>query len=891
MVLTLTDQLDKIYDEFPNSICIKYKKENVLLNYTYAQIHEASLKVATWISCLGFSKKDRAVLILENQPEWPIIYFGILYSGMTCVPLDTQLSPIEIANLLKDSCAKVIFCSRKIFFEKISKSIQPDVHKIVVLDNQAQDFNDEKLVSYSRVKDIQVNREKLPRVLPDDWASIIYTSGTTGIPKGVLLTHRNLYSNFKSINKLGLTDKRDNFIVLLPLHHTYPCMISLILPLLIGATVTFPPTGFKPDELGAIMNEADVTILVGVPQLFSLIHFAILEKIKSIPFFLRPFIGYFFRNKIKERLGRGLKYMLSGGARLDPIVARRLTKIGFNIIEGYGLTETSPVVSFNLPGKIKFGSVGTPIPDVDIKIEEANSDGIGKVLIKGPNVMQGYFNNSEMTASVIHNGWFYSGDLGYMDSEGYLFLTGREKEVIVLSSGKNIYPEELEEHYQKSPFIKELCIMEKEISRNRNDAVALYSVIVPDVDYFKKIGEGNIQSKVRWELENLAKDIPAYKHIMGFKLTKDSLPRTSLRKLKRYKIKEMYLSRIDKNEAGSEISDMKETPETDLELLGLDISKKVMNYLYKKFKKTIKLSSHLEIDLGIDSLTRVEVGIELEKMFAINIKDEYLFRFVTVKDIICMLNDLIKKKEYFGYNESVNKEIIWDRILKEIPSSDIRKKIRLNPTIFDWILMFLVRYSVFLLFKIFWRIKTHKYEFLKKNGPYVITPNHNSYLDGFAIACCLPTDVIMNTFFIGYNAILNHPLVSWLHKIARLIPINSNANFIDAMQAVSYVLSHNKIVCFFPEGERSIDGNVKKFKPGIGILMKELNIPAVPVFIKGTYEAWPRGRRFPIIHPIKVVFGKFFTKKSLIHKAEKSGIIEYDEIADKMREEVNKLES
>lgn len=229
--------------------------------------------------------------------------------------------------------------------------------------------------------------------------------------------------------------------------------------------------------------------------------------------------------------------MVSGGAKLSIQIALDFYGLGFKLIEGYGLTETSPVVTLNLAKNLKFGSVGKPIPDVGIKIHNPDKSGVGEVLIKGPNVMQGYFKQPELTSEVIKEGWFYSGDLGYLDREGYLYLVGREKEIIVLGSGKNIYPEELEEYYGQSPYIKEMCILERIEERFGSTIESLYAIVVPDLEYFRKMNVTDIRGKIRWELENLGKGLSPYRHIMGFTITKDELPRTPLKKLKRYQVR------------------------------------------------------------------------------------------------------------------------------------------------------------------------------------------------------------------------------------------------------------------------------------------------------------------------------------------------------------------
>ena len=319
-----------------------------------------------------------------------------------------------------------------------------------------------------------------------------------------------------------------------------------------------------------------------------------------------------------------LAFLFSGGARLDPKAARELSLLGFNLLEGYGLTETSPVVTFTPPGSAKFGSAGLPIPGVEIRINNPDSQNIGEVLIKGPNVMKGYYNKPQENQEVLKDGWFYSGDLGYIDKDGYLFLTGRSKEVIVLSSGKNIYPEEIEAHYLKTPYIKEICVLETAVG----GATSLYAIVLPNFDYFRMNKEINIQGKIRWAMENLSKELPAYKRLMGWALTKEEFKRTRLGKLKRYEIKAKYLTPQPKESPEALKAKEEISPSAD------KMERQVIEFLSRELKRKVKPSDHLELDLGIDSLTRVELAIGLEKMFNLSLADTDMAGVFTVKELI-----------------------------------------------------------------------------------------------------------------------------------------------------------------------------------------------------------------------------------------------------------------
>lgn len=870
--LVIPKVFDDVVSKSPHQIALQIEKDNRWITFTYQEVKNQALKVAHFLLNEGLKKQDCVAIFLENRPEWPMIYLGIMYAGLTAVPVDVQVSPQDLKKFIIDSSTKILFCSKEVFNKKIGSGLQGILPKVVIVDTWDLWGQDQTQIM------------ALPSVKTEDVASLIYTSGTTGIPKGVLLTHKNILANFSSIKKLNLLFPSDNFISLLPLHHTYPFMVTSIVPLFLGAKVTFCPLGFRPEQLANIIKEAEVTILVGVPQLFSMLHTAIFAKLKRIPRFLRFLFSPLLKHKIRLHFGRSLRLMISGGARLSPKIASDLKSAGFKIIEGYGLTETSPVVTFNPPQRVKFGSVGKPIPEVKIKIDSGAKLGVGEVLISGPNVMQGYFKQPELTASVIKEEWFHSGDLGYLDKDGYLFLTGRVKEVIILSSGKTVFPEELEEYYQRSPYIKEICILEKKELSFGHEVESLYAVVVPALEYFKEKKESNIEGKIRWELENLARDIPNYKHIMGFALSKDELPRTALKKIKRYQVREKFLEKKPAKVVTPEVV----FPEEDLKLLNQDIAKKIIHYLSTQVNKSVSLDSHLEIDLGIDSLTRVELGLGLERLFSIKIPDETLYTISTVREVILKILEIMDRARGLAAPMLKAREKTWSQILKERPQEIILERIRLKAYLLDWLITCIIKTMLLFIFRICWLLKIKGKENLPQKGPFIISPNHASYLDGFVVFSSLPLRLTMDTYFLGYSAIFEHPFIGWAIKVARLIPVDPSIHLADAMQAVSYVLSDEKIVCIFPEGMRSIDAEVKEFRKGVGILLKELDVLVVPVYIKGSHYSWPRGRRLPHFSRLEIIFGKPCAAGKLL-AGTKEVKDEYEAVAQGLREEVIKL--
>lgn len=851
MEYDLFHRFSQLVKAHPQAAACQIKENDTYITYTYGQLYQLSLKTAALLSQEGIAEEERAAILLENSPFWPAIYFGIMAIGATAVPIDPKLTPFEVNNILRDSQAKILFTSQEFYgpLEDFLKNILS--------------FKKAILYPFPEITSANTAPEVIAANEPGNIASLLYTSGTTASPKGVMLTHKNFCANFDSIFKLKLIIPSDNVLSMLPLHHSYPFMVTLIAPLLMGAKVTFL-NSLKSEDLLRCMQEARVTILVGVPQLYHLLHKSIFEKIKNASLLLsilkitnitrslfRLNINKIILKELHQKFGGSLRFFASGGARLEPKVASELSLLGFTILEGYGLTETSPVVTFSPPQRIRFGSVGIPVPEVKIRIHNPNPEGIGEVLIQGPNVMKGYYKKPKETSEVLKDGWFYSGDLGYIDRGGYLYLTGRSKEVIVLSSGKNIYPEEIETHYLKSPYIKEIAVLDAVV----NGIHTLQAIVLPNIDYFRKTREVNIQGKIRWLLENLSKELPSYKRIMGFVIAKEELPKTRLGKLKRYEIKARYSS----GEAQGKLQ-AEEAKTEDLTRPLAQLENQVLEFLSRALKMKTGINDHLELDLGIDSLTRVELAIGLEKLFNINIPDTDIGAVFTVRELIERISQLIQTPTGTPANAPAPS---WSQIIRETPPKDILGKINLRPRAIDIILTFIILNFIRLIFRAFWRLKIQGKEKLPKNKPFIICPNHSSYLDGFAVAAGAGLKLDLKLFFLGYSGYFQSSAVRWAIKIARLIAIDPAVNLTFAMQAAGFVLRHNKSLCIFPEGERSIDGEVKEFKKGAGILIKETDAMVVPCYIAGSYRAWPRTQSFPRPYPIKVIFGKPCTQNEL----------------------------
>jgi long-chain acyl-CoA synthetase len=592
--------------------------------------------------------------------------------------------------------------------------------------------------------------------------------------------------------------------------------------------------------------------------------------------------------KIHRPFGRTLRFFVSGGAKLNEKAARALVKLGFIILEGYGLTETSPGVAFNPLKRQKIGSVGRVIPDVEVKIDEPDAAGMGEVLIKGPNVMKGYYKREEETLSVLKDGWFYSGDLGHIDKDGYLYITGRKKEMIVLSSGKKIFPEEIESHYTKSPYIKEICVL----GIGEEEGGNLAAVVVPDADYCRKKGEVNLHSKIKWELENISDGLAAYQRIKGFVIAKEDIPRTRLGKIIRYEVTKKYLDALKGMKSGAAEEDLPATEE-DLSLLSSGVGGKTIDVLKKhaKLERQVRLADHLELDLGIDSLGRVELAAALEQELNIHIPNELMTLVTTVRELILEIGKLAPGEGVQkGPVPEVKGQTLWKEVLNEDPPEDMTKKVDLTPNRTEIFGMLIFSWVLYLMFRMIWRLKVLGTENIPRKSKCILCVNHGSYLDGFLVDAAVPASLRKDLFLLGFRAYFDIPIIRNIIKFIRVIPIDPGKNLMETMQASSYALRNDKIVCIFPEGERTIDGKVQEFKKGVGILAKELNVPLIPVYIAGSYESWPRTRRFPKPYPIKITFGRPFGIEELKKEGVSSGAKDdYEAIASGIREEVIKL--
>ena len=871
--------------EYPDNLIFQYHRDG-WRTLTYRDFSAQVRAIASHLAAAGIKKGDRVAMLSENRPEWCAAYLAILMAGGVAVPLDAQLGPAEIRTLAADSEAKMIFLSGKTLHTAA----------VATKEGQTNDGRTAVLLDFDSPEYDKALRTRLldafPASLPGDLASIIYTSGTTGNPKGVMLSHKNFCSDAEALREGRIVSHEDSVLSVLPLHHTYAFMCTFLVPVFLGGSIIYPVSLKGPDLLSAIKDRG-ATVMIGVPQLLTLIRNGLLNKIRGLPkpvsfgllhlLRLSGFVrekarvnpGRLLFRSVHEMFGREFRFFGSGGARLDPAVMQDLEAFGFTVLEGYGLTETSPVITFNPVDKRKPGSVGRPLPSVEIRILAPSETGEGEIAVKGPMVMSGYYRNPAATAEVMQDEWFRTGDIGRIDDEGYLFITGRSKEVIVLSSGKNIYPEEVEKRYISTPLIGEICVLGSE---KGGVTEGLHAVIVPDLEYAKKAGISNVQEELKWAINEISGDIPSYMRITGFSLRKEPLPRTPLGKLRRFLIKaDMAVPQKTEGKVGEEEPAVAED----------DAVKKIMEALrqFAKEQRDIRQDDNLELDIGLDSLSKIELTVALEKAFTLRLPEDFMAGIQTVRE----LTEKIRKQSATEPHAGMPEKTGWRGILSAgLSDADLRavslegRERRTGPT-------FLAFTCFKVLFKLLFGLEARGLGNIPSAGNFILAANHSSYLDGPSLILSLPFSRFTQIYSLGLRDFFAGFLKSGFAKLAHVIPIDSTSYLSKALQLSAYVLRNGRSLAVFPEGGRSFDGNLMEFKKGVGVLAVEMGVPVVPVLIRGAFKAFPRGAAFPRCRKITVTFGRPVVAADLDLSKRPEGLDEYQHFADTVKERVREL--
>ncbi len=774
------------------------------ISYSDLLTHSAAL-ASLYFSVPG----ERVVVFSENRHEWISILFSIWRNRCIAVPVDSFSPANEVAYILDQTEPGAIFCSGKTrpVAEEALRSL-PALHsRLICID--AEDF--------PHMPAGAIAPAPISAGASDQLAAILYTSGTTGAPKGVMLTFGNLLTNLESVcERVPIFNPEGRVFSLLPAHHILPLMGAILGPLFAGGSVIMAHS-LDPAEMVATIRRHRATLMIGVPRLYTLIRKAVMENLFKSPVgrllyrlsasIHRLSVSRVLLFPVQKKFGGCLRQLVSGGAALDREVARDLAVLGFEILEGYGMTECAPMITFPRPGAVRLGSCGNPCLPGSVRIEE------GEVLARGPHVFAGYWKNPEATAEAIQDGWLHTGDLGYLDSDDYLFITGRKKEIIVLPNGKKVNPSELEEKLVTlSPDIKEIAV-------TLHDSL-LHALIVPVPGFLDGI-PAQQADHFRWKLlDPYNQLVPPAKKITQLTIVAGDLPKTRLGKLKRHELPAMAV--------GTFSGDMPPAPSPE----ELGPAYAAFDHFLRTELECLRVApqSHWEMDLALDSLARLSVLVFIEKTFGVRLPESVFQEFPTVQ---ALAQHADASRLYFREGAGS-----WDSLLKTRPDQPLPLPRS------GWIHPFLKNFFGLLL-RIAFRVRVEGRQHLPPQGSCILVANHQSYIDGLFVSMFLTNRFLRRTYYYAKRKHVKNGIFEWLGRNSNVIIVEVGRDVQLSLQKMAQALREGGNLIIFPEGTRSTDGQLGDFKSTFAALALELNIPVIPVAISGAHRALPRGKSLP----------------------------------------------
>jgi len=830
-----------------------------------AELARAATELARGLADAGLASGDNVVLLADNRPEWVVGCLAVIAAGGVVVPVDSHLGDRVLAHILADSAPRFVLTTA----ERVARlaEVQPGCEERAVLLDAGDD-----------PRGWQAYRVPAPRSLPqagaDDPAALFYTSGTTGPPKGVPLTHANLVFQIETLRRSGLVGEDERVLLPLPLHHVYPFVMGLLTPLALGVALVLPHALTGPQIVRAL-RDTEATILIGVPRLYQALYDGIRQQVQSrgalaraafdatlaLCTALRRRLGWRLDKRLlgslHRQFGPSLRVLASGGAALPPELARRLQGLGWDIAIGYGLTETAPLLTIHLPWDGPPEDVGRPVPGVELRIDTdaapGGARGEGEVLARGPNVFAGYRGLADQTAEAFtRDGWFRTGDIGYLDAGGRLHITGRLSTLIVTEGGKNIQPDEVEAAYEASPVIREVGVL--------GEDGRLVALIVPETRELNGAGE-DAERVVREAVDAIGRRLPSYQRLSRYLLTRESLPRTRLGKVQRHRLAERYreAQRGEGEAPPAGPLPLKEMSGDDRALLENPNAARTWEWLAHRYRKhRLTPDTSPQLDLGVDSMEWLNITLELRERVGVELDEEAVARIYSVRDL---LSEVAQADKPTGRK----------RNLREHPEHGLTEEQRrwmepLGPAAaaLARFLYGVVRVGMVVLF----RLRVRGREHIPSGGPCLITPNHTSYLDPFALCAAMRYRQLRQLHWAGWAGVISGSAVTrFFSRLAQAVPIDPQSRAFSSLAVGATVLKRGQILVWFPEGQRSLTGELQPLRPGIGVFLENFEARIVPVFIAGAYEALPPQRTFPrLFRPISVSFGPALSSAKLAER-------------------------
>lgn len=791
---------------------------------------------------------EAVALLGPETPEWIIAALAVLRAGAVVMPLDLQLADDTLKHILQDSGAPLIFTTSR--HQARARTAAPQA-QLLLLDVAADDPDG--------WQNLLGNHTALPANHSDDTAALFYTSGTTGPPKGVPLSHGNLAFQLDTVAKAGIVRDGDRVLLPLPLHHVYPFVIGLLTPISLGLTLIIPYALTGPQLMRAL-HHGKVTVIIGVPRLYQAMFDGIINRttragrLAALLFHALLRLSLISRRRLgrspgkwlmfplHHQVGRQLRILACGGAALDPDLAWNLEALGWQVAVGYGLTETAPLLTIDPPGQVRPGTVGKPVPGVELRIDRQAAPRKagreeGEIQARGPNVFSGYRNQADQTrAAFSEDGWFRTGDLGWLDDDGHLHVSGRASTLIVTTGGENIQPDDLEARYAAHEAIKEVGILQHH--------GRLAALVVPTAT-----SGDDVQQRIRAAIADVAARLPSYQRLDDFALTRKPLPRTRLGKIQRHTLEERYeRARAGEGEAPQQAPlTPEEMSSEDRNLLEEPTVRSAWEWLARRYpKRGLTPDSHLQLELGVDSLEWLNLTMEIGRCSGVELDDEAIGRIKTVRDL---LHELINAADRTGH--------IADPIENPEQALGDRHRRWLGPrnALVRGLATTLYGINRTLMHTLF-RLQVQGRQQVPSEGVVVFACNHASYLDPFAVGAALPTARLHTLYWGGWTGVaFTNRLTLLGSRIVQIIPIDPEHGARSSLALAAAVLSRDRGLIWFPEGERSRSGELLPFRPGIGMLLQRFPVPVVPVFISGSHAALPPGRRIPHLGRISLRFG------------------------------------
>ena len=831
-------------------VAMRIERDGRKEQYTYADLRELATRVAGFLAAHGIKQGDRVMLVSGNAPEWGMTYFGVLKAGATCIPCDPESSTNEILNFARAGNAAGIIVSEGVLDER------PDLRERLEQESTA------RLWTYTEVfemPDEQTEDERIAllpqRITAQSVASLIFTSGTTGQPKGVMLSHRNLTSMVSMLSSVFDMSTSDGVLSVLPLHHTFEFSTGFLTPLSRGAQITYLPE-LTSDALAKAIKNGHVTGMVGVPALWELLH----RRIKNRLYERSDLIGKAADNliwanarlrdktsinlgqvlfyPIHEGLGGRIRYFISGGSALSEKIQRDFHGLGFTILEGYGLTEASPVLTVTRPeNRMLTGTVGKPLPGVEVRISDPDASGVGEVLARGPNVMLGYYENEAATRATLIDRWLHTGDLGRVDEDGNLYLVGRSKEIIVDTNGKNVYPDELEEAYENSPYVKELSIVG--LPDGPGEKVAC--LVVADDEYDISLSRAELHRLVEEHFREVSASLPYFKRVKVLHFTDVELPRTATRKVKRREVVQIMEALEEKQRSGRQTLAQDSADADSLWLMG------IVATVANRPRSEVSIETRLS-DLGFDSLMFVELATAIENAGGSISAPE---RFNEIQDLRELLSVVNRRPGASAKRELRPEERKKDEEI-HIPSFVRTAGTKAG----DFLQQFL--YEQFL------RTNYEGRSNIPPHTNFIVAANHCSHLDmgltkmalgeyGTDMVALAAADYFFDTKY--KRAVMEN--------FTNLVPMERTGSLRQSLRHAKSFLDRGYNALIFPEGTRSMTGVLADFKPVVGYLALHARVGILPMYLDGTYAAMPKGTTIIKNRDVGARIGHFLSHEEL----------------------------